>query len=86
MRVKGSKLKSKSIRSSSKGRYKSESSDENINSKSNNFNYNKNEKSINYYINVFTIDSIIYDIRKVLLYLKKKKVYYVLKSMIIKLK
>ena len=84
--MEGFGLKSESIRSFSKGRYKSKSFDKNIDSKGNNFNYNKNGEFINYYINVFTINSIIYDIRKVLLYLKEKKVYYILKNIIIKLK
>ena len=69
-----------------KERYKSELFDENINSKGSDFNYNENEESINYYISIFTIGSIIYDIRKVFLYLKEKKVYYVLKNIIVKLK
>ena len=63
-----------------------ESFDENINSKGNDFDYNENKEFINYYISVFTIKGIIYNIRKVFLYFKKKKVYYVLKSIIVKLK
>ena len=84
--MKGFELKSESIRNLLKGRYKLKSSNENIDSKGSDSNYNKNEESTNYYISVFTTSGIAYNARKVFLYLKEKKVYYVLKNIIAKLK